>query len=178
MDSRSPLPQHENLRGTHIKLLKVHIITGILAVACFAAFHYFHTAYQQYSIEKETLKAITVRHRLMQQQQQENQRKQRVVARVNRFSDQAEHMGLRRDRWSSYDVSIAEPMRYPEIRQILNQCTHAGIYYFKPVLFQMTAAAPTDGSRPPKTVPSGDSEETKQQDAFVSLKGTFIVKEE
>lgn len=155
----------------------------MLAVFFFIAAYFFLTAYNRYAVRQEKKEALTVRVRILKQQQREAERKKRIISRVNDFMNRAGSFGLEKNRWSVYDINIDEPVTFFEIEQILNQCQNSSAYYFKPISLYAKTPQKSDKNRESdkkktKKTTSADSRETREGDIMLTLRGAFVVRED
>ena len=85
-------------------------------------------------------------------------------------------MGLEENRWAVYDINIEEPVTFSEMEQILNQCANSSAYYFKPIIFHAKTMKKLDKEKMKKAI-SVNSEDAKQGDMLLTLKGVFYVRD-
>ncbi len=161
-----------------MNLFRSHITTGVLAAVFLIASYFVLKTLQSCALHQERANTLETRTRLLRQEHKETERKKRILSRVNAFIDKANRLGLTEDRWSVYNVEISEPATFNGITQILNACTHSTKYYFKPAMFHVkTAEQDVPGKeKKPSETSSADSIESIDADLFISLKGTFIVR--
>ena len=147
-----------------------------LAIFFFIGAHFFVTAYNRYALNLKKAKVLTVQARMLTQQKNEAVRTEHNIFRANNFIDKAKSLGLERNRWAVYDINIEKPVTFSEIEQILNQCANSSAYYFKPIIFYAKAVRELDKNKMKKAI-SIDSQEAKQGDMLMTLKGVFYVRQ-
>jgi len=147
----------------------------VLAVFFFIAAHFFLTTYNRYFINRKKAEVLTVQARLLKQQKNETEVKKHSIFQANNFIDRARSLGLEENRWAVYDINIEEPVTFSEMEQILNQCANSSAYYFKPIIFYAKTVRELDKGKMKKAI-SADSQDTKQGDMLLTLKGVFYVR--
>ena len=155
-----------------IKPLKSHIITVILAIVFVIVGHFFLRAYDHFAASLERVTMLEKKANLFRLQKKEVERKNRILLKVGRFIDKAGAMGLEPKKWSFYDVNIQDTVSFPEMEQILEQCTNSRSAYYKPISLHIKAAA-SDGVR--KT---GRTPEDRTGDLQITLNGKFVARRE
>jgi hypothetical protein len=116
---------------------------------------------------------------LLKQLRSEQDRKSRILGRVRYFVERAKELGLERQTWDYYEVGIEEPVSFPEAREILSQTQNTGLYYFNPVTLNMRKDLGSKTGPKAQKHPSisADSEESKEGDIFLGIKGTFVLRQ-
>jgi len=155
------------------------ILAGGLAVAFFAAVHFFLDNYYRHALNSDKLEVITRQARLLKKHHRLMEKNRRVMAGVEEFLDQAGRLGLTRENWQSYDVNVQQPLAFDEIDKILAQAKNSNSHYFKPVMLQLNRLSESDKTkkRPAKPPNSADSPETLQEDLVITLQGAFLVRQ-
>jgi hypothetical protein len=146
----------------------------VLAIFFFIAAHFFLTTYNRYFINRKKAEVLTLQARLLKQQKNEAELKKHSIFRANNFIDRARSLGLEENGWAVYDINIEEPVTFSEMEQILNQCANSSAYYFKPIIFYAKTVRELDKEKMKKAI-SVNSEDTKQGDMLLTLKGVFYV---
>ena len=156
-------------------------MTGVLAVLFLLAGRSFLADYSRYGVNQEKKAALTRQVSVLKQQQSARVRKERVIAKVNRFVNQATSLGLEKNRWSVYEVSVEESVSVPEMEQILKQCSNAASHYFKPISFHLKSLRGTSGQKggagEPVQVAAGAAG-IKRGDILLTLRGAFVVRQD
>jgi hypothetical protein len=148
----------------------------VLAIFFFIAAHFFLTTYNRYFINRKKAEVLTLQARLLKQQKNEAELKKHSIFRANNFIDRARSLGLEENGWAVYDINIEEPVTFSEMEQILNQCANSSAYYFKPIIFYAKTVRELDKEKMKKAI-SVNSEDTKQGDMLLTLKGVFYVRD-
>jgi hypothetical protein len=148
----------------------------VLAIFFFIAAHFFLTTYNRYFINRKKTEVLTLQARLLKQQKNEAELKKHSIFRANNFIDRARSLGLEENGWAVYDINIEEPVTFSEMEQILNQCANSSAYYFKPIIFYAKTVRELDKEKMKKAI-SVNSEDTKQGDMLLTLKGVFYVRD-
>lgn len=159
-------------------MLKSSIIGAGLGIFFFIAAHFFLTAYERCTLIQDTLGVSSGQARLLENHQKELTQKKRNLERANRFVNRARSLGVGRDNWAYYDVNIEEPVSFAEAEKILRQTANSSSYYFKPVRLHIKTRLESDTKgRPDKSgVTSAESQETKQGNILLALRGSFAVR--
>jgi hypothetical protein len=148
----------------------------LLAVIVMVAAFFFFRTYTYYRQLAATLAQTDRDVRFLARQQQEMEKKARILTRVKSFVQHAQAVGLDKQRWETYEVEIKEQVTFPEAREILSQTGNAGSFYFLPVYLRMTKDSPEGKNSPPGTKEgSRDASGEKKGDVSMDLKGTFLV---
>jgi hypothetical protein len=143
-----------------------------------AAFFFVKT-YDQYSARQEKALALAIKFKALESQKIEMARRSRTLLAVKRFMDRAHDLGLEKDRWIYYDVNIQEPVSFPEMEQILNQCNNSTAAYYKPISLQikkMTSDRVQATDR--ATSRSASSSSAAKTDLLITLSGKFLARPE
>ena len=162
------------MKGGQIKLLRSNTATGLIIIAFLASCWLGQSAYWRHQALQRHLEALTVRLRVAQDYRWQIERKKKIVARINRFLDRAESMGLTPSQWSTYDVDFDQPVSFYEMAQIIDQCTSSQNYIFKPQRLQIkTHAGLTeyDRSGPPEVERTAATD--FKGDVQLTLQGMF-----
>jgi len=107
------------------------------------------------------------------------EQKRRILHRVKKFIDKADSLGLEKNKWSTYEVNIAQGTAFFEIEQILNQCVNTPSYYYRPVLLHIKTNGDSNDSNETEEKPdlkSTESFEDQVGDVLLTLNGAFVVR--
>ena len=161
-------------------MLRSPFMTILSAVIFLAAATAFSGAYSTYRDNRRQMETLQVRSKLRARHQQQFKQQQRVVDSLDSFVAEANRLGLDPDNWETYDVHIQEVISFSEMKRIVSQCVNTSAYYFKPVSLEAKRKV-----RNPKKIlehadgPSLDEQlpDSDQGDIYLSLRGTFVVKQ-
>jgi hypothetical protein len=155
-------------------------ISAVFAVFLFVASYFFVSVYNEYRQVYEKLQTEKVELRLLRQQKQDMEHKQKIVMRINKFVDDASAVGLNSDRWTYYAVKIEEPLTFLATERILMQTANTPSYFFKPAVISLTTDLASYNKAMQKGTPrqAASRETIKKGDIVVELKGAFLVKKE
>jgi len=137
--------------------------------------------YSRYGVNQQKKATLTRQVRVLNQQQSDRARKERAIAKVNRFVNQAASLGLEKNRWAVYEVGIEESVNVPEIEQILKQCSNAASHYFKPISFHLKFLQDTTGQKGGAGEPiqvAAKASGIKRGDILLTLRGAFVVRQD
>lgn len=160
-------------------ILKSSLLSVILAALIITAGYFSLGDYGRYISGVKKLENQKMRLQLAQSQLQQSNRIQKIVDRVQRFVTQAKALGLTEKKWATYNVSVEEPVTFDAFQQILDQCNHTSLFYFKPIRLQISRPAGTGINETPSPRASGDLKSAAQEagDLLINLKGAFIIRE-
>jgi hypothetical protein len=154
-------------------------ITGILALAFLVAGHFFMTAYIEYNVDHKKLVLLRGQERFIKNQIKKFGEKKQVLARLNKFFDQAKQSGLTKDKWDLFYVNLKnKPFSFLDLQTVLAQTSHSLQYYFQPDSLSIRMGyIKSDVSQSTETVNSEMLEPVQADaDVFISLNGHFLVK--
>lgn len=155
-----------------MKIFRSCIMTGLLAVLFLMAGYYFLTGYKVYVAHKKNKAELVQQVKWLSQLQSERKQKLHSILRINNFVKHAKLMGLEEKKWAVYNVDIQDTVTFAEMKKILKQCSNADSHYFRPISFHIKSLK-TNGNT---DKPSERIFENKTGDILMSLKGTFVVK--
>ncbi len=142
----------------------------ILAIAFVIVGHFFLRAYDHFAANLERVTMLKKKANLFRLQKKEVERKNRILLKVGRFIDKAGTMGLEPKKWSFYDVNIQDTVSFPEMEQILEQCTNSRSAYYKPISLHIKAVASDEVRK------TGRSSEDRKGDLLITLNGKFVAR--
>ena len=96
---------------------------------------------------------------------------------VQHFMDRAASLGLEKEKWTYYDVNIQEPVSFPEMEQILDQCNNSGAAFYKPISLHIkktTSESVNAGQRVSNQ--SAKSRSGAKADLLITLNGKFLAR--
>ncbi len=160
-------------------MLKHKIIAAGLALIFIVTAHFFLIAYDAYVMDRDTLKILTDQLEGLESRKEEQGRKKHILERVDNFVNRAGSLGLARNQWSYYDVSIEEAISFEGVEKILRQTANSPSYYFKPdkVYLKTKYDVGDEGDQSNEISPPTGTEQMEDGDILLTLKGTFIVRD-
>lgn len=147
------------------------------------------TAYTEYQINSSRLKLLRNQEWLVKNKTKEFEQKKKNLSQVTRFVKQAEQLGLTKNKWDTFFVTLKnEFLSFSALQTLLTQTSNSQHYYFKPesLAIQIGSAKITDINNNPEaiTTPPVDSANSTMpgsnqtaSDITISLKGHFLVKQ-
>ncbi len=134
-----------------------------------AAVNYNSTA--NTATKKKTLQTEL---RLLQEQQSQIKEQNSIAEYSDSLIRKALKLGIEKEQWLHLNVDIKEEVTVYELADLLNQCSNKHLIYYKPdylKIKKIVAKKKEPGQKTKQYIPNAE-----KKDFFVSLKGTFIVK--
>jgi hypothetical protein len=142
----------------------------VLAIALFFSAHGVWNAGERYIQGRQQWHGALKQADTLKQRHRQLIRRKPDVEKLRRFVEHAEAVGLVKDRWAYYPITIDEAVTFSTAEEVLNQTAPSGAYYFKPSLLHMKKnVEKNDADR-------GDTDGTGK-DILLTLKGSFVVRQ-
>ena len=155
-------------------VLRQKILAAFLATAFFVAGNAFLDAYDRCRHGKAQLESVMRQEQILISRQRKMKHMSTQAQQVRQFVDQAQAHGLVKDQWATYDVNIDESVPFPVAAQLLSDTSPASSYYFKPISLHMKKNPSSVGAK----THTEDRQGVSEGDLKVTLKGTFVVRNE
>jgi arginyl-tRNA--protein-N-Asp/Glu arginylyltransferase len=163
-----------------IRIFKNHMLSVLLAVAFSVSGMLFFKSYVRHMANSEHLRECEREIRIVAHHVEEQARKRRVLARVERFVQKAKAFGLQREGWDVFEVTISRPVTYAEAMELLSQTENTSAYYFRPVELHIKKEFEKELKEIKEKKAgrsSGDEASDKGGDIYMTLKGKFLVRQ-
>lgn len=145
-------------------------ISVVLAIALFLSTHAFWNALGKYMQGRQQWQMALKQADTLKQRHRQLIRHKPAVEQIRRFVDHAEALGLVKDRWAYYPITIDEAVTFPVAEEILNQTAPSDAYYFKPSMLHIKSNAGQNESR-------DETADGSRKDLLLTLKGSFVVRQ-